>query len=330
MGVRPYEIKYYKNIKCKKVEWLWYPYIPFGKITIIQGDPGDGKSTFALNLSALVSNGVNMPFSRKKNEPFAVVYQNNEDGKEDTICPRLKACGANLDRIAYIEETDASLTMGDERLEKVLDETGARLLILDPIQSYFGNNTDMNRACDIRPIMSRLSKIATRKRCAVVLIGHMSKGKNANGLYRGLGSIDIPAAARSVLLISKTPDEPDQRILAHIKSNLAPMGDSVVFKINDNSSITWLYRSKLTADDIMSDNFNDVQGKKDRAISIICELLKNGECKAQKVLEVCQKKGISKRTACTAKEELGIRSKKRKNEWFWIMKEDAREEYDGE
>ena len=99
-----------------------------------------------------------MPFTCRKTEPFAVVYQNNEDGKEDTICPRLKACGANLDRIAYIEETDASLTMGDERLEKVLDDTGARLLILDPIQAYFGSNTDMNRACDIRPIMNRLSR----------------------------------------------------------------------------------------------------------------------------------------------------------------------------
>lgn len=330
MSDRPYEINYYKNVKCRKVEWLWYPYIPFGKITIIQGDPGEGKSTFALNLAALISNGCNMPFTRRKTEPFAVVYQNNEDGKEDTICPRLKACGANLDRIAYIEETDASLTMGDERLEKVLDDTGARLLILDPIQAYFGSNTDMNRACDIRPIMNRLSRLAAKKRCAVILIGHMSKGKNANGLYRGLGSIDIPAAARSVLLISKIPEESDQRILAHIKSNLAPMGDSVVFRINQNSSITWLYRSKLTADDIMLENFNDVRGKKDRAISIICELLEDGECKAQKIFEVCQKKGISKRTMCTAKEILGIRSEKRKNEWFWIMANGAREEDDDE
>ncbi len=177
MDAKPYKINYYNNVECKNVDWLWYPYIPYGKITIIQGDPGDGKSTFALNLAAIVSNGETLPFINKKTALSAVVYQNNEDGKEDTICPRLKACGANLDNIAYIDETDASLSMGDERLEKVLDETNARVLILDPIQAYFGNGTDMNRAGDIRPIMNKLSQMAARRNCAVILIGHMSKGK---------------------------------------------------------------------------------------------------------------------------------------------------------
>ena len=99
MDAKPYKINYYNSVECKNVDWLWYPYIPYGKITIIQGDPGDGKSTFALNLAAIVSNGETLPFINKKTALSAVVYQNNEDGKEDTICPRLKACGANLDNI---------------------------------------------------------------------------------------------------------------------------------------------------------------------------------------------------------------------------------------
>lgn len=328
MAEKPYEVKYYKNIKCRQVEWLWYPYISYGKITIIQGDPGDGKSTFALNLAAMISNGERLPFTKKNTHVNSVVYQNNEDGKEDTICPRLKACGANLERIAYIEESDTTLTMGDERLEKVLDETGARVLILDPIQAYFGNGTDMNRAGDIRPIMSRLSRIAAKRKCAVILIGHMSKGKNNNGLYRGLGSIDIPAAARSVLLISKMGDDKQERILAHIKSNLAPLGSSIIFRINENSTITWLNRSKLTATDVMENNFKDADDKLDKAKFIIQELIKNNENHARTILTACIGSGISKRTINTAKEQLGIQSLKGKGGWYWVMDNEAEEEFD--
>lgn len=328
MSEKPYEIKYYKNIQCRHVEWLWYPYIPYGKITIVQGDPGDGKSTFALNLASLVSNGEKLPFTNQNSPISAVVYQNNEDGKEDTICPRLKACGANLERIAYIDETDTSLTMGDERLEKVLDETGARVLILDPIQAYFGNGTDMNRAGDIRPIMSRLSQMAARRKCAVILIGHMSKGKNSNGLYRGLGSIDIPAAARSVLLISKMPEDSQQRILTHIKSNLAPIGESVVFQINENSTITWLRKSRLTVEDILQDNYSEPKSKTDKAVCLIKELLKDGERLGSMVVNECESKGISQRTINKAKAKIGIKSIKKKDGWYWIMDSDIEEDDD--
>ncbi len=316
---KPYQVRYYKNVKCKNVEWLWYPYIPYGKITIVQGDPGDGKSTFALNLASIVSNGECIPFTDQRIEPQSVVYQNSEDGQEDTICPRLKACGANLGRIAYIEEMDAALTMDDERLDQVLEETGARLLILDPIQAYFGNGTDMNRAGDIRPIMSKLAKMAERRRCAVILIGHMSKGKNGNELYRGLGSIDIPAAARSVLLVSRIDGEPYNRIIAHIKSNLAPIGESVVFRINKNSKATWIRKSKLTAEDILDDCVKSHIGKKDRAIILVKELLSKGERLSTEILEECHRQGIAERTIQKAKSVLGIKSVKRKDGWYWIL-----------
>ncbi len=318
---KPYQIKYYKNVQCKTVEWLWYPYIPYGKITIVQGDPGDGKSTFALNLASIVSNGEEIPFTGKRVEPQSVVYQNSEDGQEDTICPRLKACGANLGRIAYIEETDAALTMDDERLDQVLEETGARLLILDPIQAYFGNGTDMNRAGDIRPIMNKLAKMAERRRCAVILIGHMSKGKNGNEIYRGLGSIDIPAAARSVLLVSRIDGEPHNRIIAHIKSNLAPIGESVVFRINNKARVTWIRKSRITAEEILDESNKTHTGKKDRAIVLIKEMLKGGERLSAEIIEECQKQGIAERTLQKAKAALGIKSIKRKNGWYWVLEQ---------
>ena len=313
----PLKVGYYKNITPKKVEWLWYPYIAYGKITIIQGDPGDGKSAFALNLASIVSNNGCMPFSEEPIKGGTVFYQNSEDGKEDTICPRLQRCGANLEKIAYIDETDKSLAMDDERLEHVIEETGARLLILDPIQAYFGEDADMNRAGDIRPIMRKIAKMAQRKNCAVILIGHMSKGKNTNSLYRGLGSIDITAAARSVLLIARMEDSPNQRIMAQIKNNLAPMGDSIVFTIQDGTKITWNRKSKLTATQVVNDQVDEPKSKCERAMVVMEEMLSEGEKLSKDIIDECRKLGIGQRTVNEAKAKLGVKSRKAKEGWYW-------------
>lgn len=283
---QPYSVKYYREVKAKKVEWLWYPYIPYGKITIIQGDPGEGKSTVAINLASILSKGEPLPLEREKTAPTAVVYQNSEDGKEDTIVPRLMACDADLGKVAYIEEGDATLELGDERLEEVLDRTGARVLILDPVQAYWGANTDMNRAGAIRPIMNRLARMAQQKKCAIIMIGHMTKG-NGKGLYRGLGSIDIAAAARSVLLVARLKNQPEMRILAHVKSNLAPIGDSILFSVDGKSSISWLRKSKLTAEQVLEESYEESNSKLDRAVAIIKNCMKNGECSANEALRQC-------------------------------------------
>ena len=321
-GVKqPYSVKYYREVKAKKVEWLWYPYIPYGKITIIQGDPGEGKSTVAINLASIISNGESLPLEKEKTAPRAVVYQNSEDGKEDTIVPRLIACGADLSNVAYIEEDETALELGDERLSKVIDETGARVLILDPVQAYWGANTDMNRAGAIRPIMNQLARMAQQKKCAIIMIGHMTKG-NGKGLYRGLGSIDIAAAARSVLLVARLKSQPEMRVLAHVKSNLAPIGDSILFSVDGKSSISWLRKSKLTAEQILDESYEESNSKLDRAVAIIKECIKNGECSANEVLRQCEDQGIAKRTVNEAKARLNIESVKRKGGWFWIAGED--------
>lgn len=319
MSGNPYEVKYYNRVKCSKIEWLWYPYIPYGKITLLQGDPGEGKSTVAIALAALVSNGASMPFSKASIPASTVVYQNNEDGKEDTICPRLKASGANLERIAYIDETETGFAIGDERIDQVLADTGARLLILDPIQAYFGGGTDMNRASDVRPILNRLAQIAQRRKCAVVLIGHMSKATGMKGLYRSLGSIDIAAAARSVLLVSRMHGPRDERIIAQIKNNLAPIGDSIVFSINRDSTVEWLRKSKLTADQIIAEDYDEPKTKLERAVELITELVGNGVQSAREIKSECIAQGISARTIDEAKARLGIKSEKRHDGWVWVL-----------
>ena len=139
-------IRYFSEVTARKVDWLWYPFIPYGKLTIIQGDPGDGKTTLVLNIAARLSKGEGLDNDMKVTEPVNIIYQTAEDGLADTVKPRLELAEAVCERIMVIDETEKSLSMIDERLETAIKQTGARVLILDPIQAYLGGTMDMNRA----------------------------------------------------------------------------------------------------------------------------------------------------------------------------------------
>ena len=217
------EIIRMSEVDTQTVEWLWEPYIPFGKVTIVQGNPGEGKTTLALRLCAACTNRKPFP-AMAEHEPFNVIYQTAEDGLGDTVKPRLMEADADLDRVLVIDEGKQELSLSDERIERAIRQTGARLIILDPIQAYVGEKTDMNKANEIRPIFRRLAEVAERTGCAVVLIGHLNKAAGGQSAYRGLGSIDFRAAARSVLLIGRVKREPNVRVIIHDKSSLAPEG----------------------------------------------------------------------------------------------------------
>ena len=154
------------EVQSKEVNWLWYPYIPYGKITIIQGDPGEGKTTLALRLAALLSKGEALPYDDTEREPVKIIYQTAEDGLEDTIKPRLEAAEADCTQIKVIDESEAALSMLDERIEKAIIEVGARVVILDPIQAYVGANINMNNANEVRNVMAQLGRIAEKYDCA--------------------------------------------------------------------------------------------------------------------------------------------------------------------
>lgn len=161
------------EVQSKEVNWLWYPYIPYGKITIIQGDPGEGKTTLALRLAALLSKGEALPYDDAEREPVKIIYQTAEDGLEDTIKPRLESAEADCAQITVIDESEAALSMLDERIEKAIIEVGARVVILDPIQAYVGANINMNNANEVRNVMAQLGRVAEKYDCAVLLVGHM-------------------------------------------------------------------------------------------------------------------------------------------------------------
>lgn len=150
------------EVQSEQVEWLWYPYIPYGKLTIIQGDPGDGKTTLILNIAAKLSKGEGLDERMMPKEQMNVIYQTAEDGLADTVKPRLEQAGADCSHIMIIDESDKSLSMSDERLEEAVRMTKARLLILDPIQAYLGGGMDMNRANEARNMTKKLASLAER------------------------------------------------------------------------------------------------------------------------------------------------------------------------
>ena len=137
------------EVEAEEIKWLWYPYIPFGKITVIQGDPGDGKTTAVLAIAAAVTTGAALPESKAAAEPMSVIFQTAEDGLGDTVKPRLVQSGADCERVIVIDESEKELTLSDIRIEQAITETDAKLFILDPLQAYLGADVDMHRANEI-------------------------------------------------------------------------------------------------------------------------------------------------------------------------------------
>ncbi len=305
------------DIPTEQVQWLWYPYIPYGKVTIIQGDPGEGKTSFVLAIVALLTNGETLPEEDTANPPINVIYQSAEDGLADTIKPRLEQLGADCSRVLVIDEADKELTLCDERLEQAVQETGARLIVLDPLQAYLGDGVDMHRANEVRPVFKRLCAISERTGCAVILIGHMNKAQGLKSSYRGLGSIDFRAAARSVLLVGRLKSDPSVRVVAHDKSSLAPEGKSIAFSLDAENGFQWKGYCDTTVDEVLS-GIGSVQTKTMQMETKLKELLKK-PVSVEEVIKKAKELGISERTVSIAKKNLGAQSVKLGNQWYWQL-----------
>jgi archaellum biogenesis ATPase FlaH len=311
------------EVELQEVEWLWYPYIPFGKITIIQGDPGEGKTTLGLRLAAACSNGHGFP-GMEERAPISVIYQTAEDGLGDTVKPRLIEAEANENIIFNISEETDVLTLKDERIKEAIKSTGAKLMILDPIQGYIGDDTDINRANEIRTVMRGISKVAEETGCAIVFIGHLNKTKGTSSAYRGLGSIDFRATARSVLLVGRHRKFPNVRIIVHDKSSLAPEGKSMAFNLGNEEGFHWLNGyDDVTADELLCGGPSET--KAEIAEEMIRDMLSTGEfVPAEMIYTKAKDKDISARTVNEAKSKIkGITTKKIGKGWAWALTDNA-------
>lgn len=310
------------DVELTPVEWLWKPYLPFGKLSVLQGNPGEGKTYFAMHLAAACTNGKLLP-NMERMEPFNVIYQTAEDGLGDTVKPRLIEAGADLDRVLVIDDSDVQLTLSDERIEKAIVENNARLVIIDPIQAYLGADVDMNRANEVRPIFMRLGQVAQRTGCAILLIGHLNKAAGMQSLQRGLGSIDIAAAVRSVIFIGKLKHDPTMRILTHEKSSLAPPGVSLAFSLGDEGGFRWVGEYDITADEMLSGIEPQRETKTQQAKDLICTLLAGGkQVLSEDIDKAALERGIPGRTVRDAKRELGDALKSKivegRKKVFWM------------
>ena len=305
------------DIQPEEVQWLWYPYIPLGKLTVIQGDPGEGKTTFVLAVIAALTKGEALP-EREPLDPVNILYQTAEDGLADTIRPRLDALGADCSRVLVIDESKRELSLSDERIRQAMEKTRAKLLVLDPLQAYLGAEVDMHRANEVRPILKRLGSVAEQMGCAVVLIRHLNKMQGQKSGHRGMGSVDFQAAARSVLLVGRAKEDPQLRIVVPDKSSLAPEGESIAFALDPEQGFQWKGYCAYNAEELLGGSTKQVQTKTMQAEETLRNLL-DKPAPAEEILRRITAVGISERTLMTAKKNLGVLSEKRGGQWFWRL-----------
>ncbi len=308
-----------RDIVSEDVEWLWKPYLPLGKISIVQGDPGGGKTTMMLAVAAAVTTGGALQGGGIAS-PASVIFQTAEDGLGDTIKPRLEQLGADCSLVHVIDESESALSLADERIEQAIVKMGAKLFILDPLQAYLGG-ADMHSAGGIRPLMKSLGAIAERTGCAIVSIGHLNK-KGGKAQYRGLGSIDIFAAARSVITVGKIDVDENMRALVHNKSNLAPPGVPLAFGLEPAGGFTWLGEYDISIDELLAGKSSTpAESRLGQTMQFIKEELAAGEVTASEMMDRAAGAGIPKMTLDRAKQTLGVKSVRRQNQWFWSLEE---------
>ncbi|GHU59110.1 hypothetical protein FACS1894133_5150 [Clostridia bacterium] len=312
------------DIQEETVEFLTFPYIALGKLSLITGDPNVGKTHLALAIAASVTTGEPLPWEleRGKVAPADVIFESMEDGYGDTVKPRLLRLGADCDRIHVINEGAYPLTLDDPRIESAVVKTGAKLVIFDPLTAYC-NGFEMSSSGGIRPILTRLAEMAARTNCAIVPICHLNKS-GGKSQYRTLGSIDISAIARSVLTVGKLPDDDEIRCFVHGKSNLTASGKSQAFAFDEDSRLMWLGDYQITLDELLSGKMNPNKQPKmpsqlDVAKQFITAVMSNGVTSAAEIKMLAESAGISKNTLDRAKSALGVKSVKDGDCWQWQL-----------
>jgi len=334
------------DVEPEVVRFLWHPYIPFGKLTFIDGDPGVGKSTLAIQAAACLSRGYSLPGAdgkpTERTDAATSLFLIREDGLADTLRPRIDQADGDAQLIhclrgATTVGSDAMrphpITLKDvDILRKAIVQLMPSLVFVDPIQSFLGASTDMHRANQTRPLLDNLAEIAEEFGCAIVCIRHLAKSARDRAIYRGLGSIDLAASARSIMLAGEDPHNPSRRIIAHAKHNLSPKGVSQCYEIGPDGKFGWCGTSDLTADDLTAAPLiGDQKSAVDSAVAFLQEELADGPISSKVLMKSAREAGISKESLERAKGRSGVRSR-RANKlggqrgdggWVWELRNNA-------
>jgi hypothetical protein len=319
------------DVVPEKIEWLWRPYIALGKLTVLDGDPGLGKSTMMFDLAARISTGFEMPDHSPGNAPAGVVILTAEDGLGDTVRPRLEAAGADLRRINLFGfEHDVVLPGQLDLVARAARDNGAKLIVIDPLMAYLGADINAHRDQDVRGALKKFSALAAELGAAVVVVRHLNKQSGVNALYRGGGSIGIAGAARSTLLVAEDRERPGERVLCPGKNNLGAQASPLAFLIemsdptdmDSASRVRWLGPSAQTAESLLSPPLAEKdRGATDDAVEFLREALRDGAVASQTIEKDARGNGVSEWALKEAKRRLGVRAHKAgfKAGWVWEL-----------
>ena len=327
----------FSNIEPQEIDWLWYERIAIGKVTVIAGDPGLGKSLITSALASHVSNGAAWPVDRATCEAGDVLILSAEDDPDDTIRPRLDAAGADVSKVHYVGlvndyrhdgtpykrgfdiDTDLDLI---ERLIK--SHPGTRVVSIDPVSAFLGK-TDSHNNAQMRGLLAPLSALAAKYKIAIILVTHLNKGSATNAMHRITGSLALVAAARASYLVSKDPDNPVRRLMLPMKNNLGGdlYGFAYSIAVAENGAPYVLWEDKLvevTADDVLNnvDESDEDTPARDEAKAWILAQLENGAVPSKEIFCKARQDGIAKRTLDRAKSALEIESTRKDGHWSWI------------
>jgi len=314
------------DVHAAPISWLWKPYLARGKLSLIQGDPEAGKTFVTLAVATAVVCGASIC----GDEPLRrgpVLLLTGEDGLEDTIVPRLKAMGADLSQIVALEgqmarnhdgeEKEYSVTLQDLNvLEEAVREVQPAMAVIDPIQAFLGGEVDAHRANEVRPILTRFARLATAYDFAAVAVQHLNKTGGGHAIYRGLGSIDFVAAARSVLLAGRVGD--GSRAVVQIKNSLAPHGVSIGYTIAEDTGFSWTGPSRVTAADILAPEKPTAGAGAGAFLEVV---LSEGPLPADEVIARAEEEGISRRTLYRARASIGVKSRQEGRTSIWYLEE---------
>ncbi|MEX2671918.1 MAG: AAA family ATPase [Phycisphaeraceae bacterium] len=336
------------DIKPEPIRWLWPGRIALGKLAILAGNGGLGKSTVALDIAARVSTGRGFPDQSEVDggSPANVILLSAEDDPADTIRPRLDAAGADPRRIYIIEairrrdsgegtERAFSLATDIAELERVVDQIGGvRLIIIDPITAYCGASDD-HRNAEVRGLLAPLSALAAPRGAAVVAVTHLRKG-GGQAIHQVIGSVAWAAAARTGMAFSADPEDPRRRIMTTIKSNIAPEADGLAYRIEtpveqNIGAVVWEEGPiDLSAEDALNGGGQGDRSELIEAKAWLKTQLADGPIPAKAIKNQAQDDGFSERTLKRAKRDLGIVSGKtgfgEAGKWTWSLPEGGQED----
>ena len=312
------------EVNPEEIVWLWDPYIPLKKLTLVEGDPSSGKTYLLLAIAAAVTSGHALPTQDGKvgkptpDQHGNVMYITAEDGIADTIRPRAEKVGADLTRL-YVPRNPQAFSLADPAfLSNAMRRYTPRLVVLDPLQAFLGADIDMHRANEVRPLMTTLLALAIEHTCAIVAIRHWTKTPGGRAKHRGQGNVDFTAAARSALSIGESPEDDTLRIMAHAKSSLSKSGVSIIFSIHDDG-LQWCGTSTLTADELSAAQPNKHHHQRKDAMEWLKDYLRDGPQPSSMVIHAAEAVGIPERTLRRAKEHLHVLAIQEERIWYWRL-----------